>query len=67
MGNRWKRAIGGQGIRHAYIKRGTPQLNDKVERSHRSDHQELYQLLWYKRDVDLVAKLSEWENLCIFN
>jgi transposase InsO family protein len=25
------------GIRHAYIKRGTPQLNGKVERSHRSD------------------------------
>ncbi len=25
------------GIRHAYIKRGTPQLNGKVERSRRSD------------------------------
>lgn len=24
-------------ISHAYIKRGTPQLNGKVERSHRSD------------------------------
>jgi transposase InsO family protein len=30
---------------HAYIKRGTPQLNGKVERSHRSDQQEFYQLL----------------------
>jgi transposase InsO family protein len=41
------------GIRHAYIKRGTPQLNGKVERSHRSDGQEFYQLLSYKGDVDL--------------
>jgi transposase InsO family protein len=31
-----------QGIRYAYIKRGTPQLNGKVERSHRSDGQEFY-------------------------
>ncbi len=28
------------GIGHAYIKRGTPQLNGKAERSHRSDQQE---------------------------
>ena len=49
------------GIRHAYIKRGTPQLNGKVERSHRSDQQEFYQLLSYKGDVDLEAKLDEWE------
>lgn len=56
-----------QGIRHAYIKRGTPQLNGKVERSHRSDQQELYQLLSYKGDVDLEAKLSEWENFYNFN
>ena len=46
-------------IRHAYIKRGTPQLNGKVERSHRSDQQEFYQLLSYKDDVDLKAKLDE--------
>ena len=50
-----------RGFRHAYIKRGTPQLNGKVERSHRSDQQEFYQLLSYKGDVDLVAKLDEWE------
>jgi transposase InsO family protein len=49
------------GIRHAYIKRGTPQLNGKVERSYRSDQQEFYQLLSYKGDVDLEAKLDEWE------
>ena len=48
------------GIRHADIKRGTPQLNGKVERSHRSDGQEFYQLLSYKGDVDLEAILDEW-------
>lgn len=55
-----------QGIRHAYIRRGTPQLNGKVERSHRSDEQEFYQLLNYKGDVDLEAKLDEWERFYNF-
>jgi len=50
-----------KGIRHAYIKPSSPQLNGKVERSHRSDEQEFYQLLTYKGDVDLEAKLDEWE------
>lgn len=49
------------GIRHAYIKARTPQLNGKVERSHRSDQDEFYQLLSYKDDVDLTEKLAEWE------
>ncbi len=56
-----------KGIRHAYIKRGTPQLNGKVERSHRSDGQEFYQLLTYKSDVDLEAKLDEWERFYNFH
>ena len=43
------------GVRHAYIKRGTPQLNGNVERSHRSDQQEFYQLLSYKDDVDCLT------------
>jgi hypothetical protein len=55
------------GIRHAYIKRGTPQLNGKVERSHRTDGQEFYQLLSYKGDVDLEAKLEEWERFYNFH
>lgn len=55
-----------QGIRHAYIKRATPQLNGKVERSHRSYEQEFYQLLSYKGDVDLKAKLAEWERFYNF-
>ena len=32
-------------IRHAYIRPRTPRLNGKVERSHRVDDQEFYQLL----------------------
>jgi hypothetical protein len=43
-----------------------PQLNGKVERSHRSDQQPSYQLLSYKGDVDLEAKLDEWERLQSF-
>ncbi len=50
-----------QGIRHTYIKPSSPQLNGKVERSHRSDEQEFYQPLSTKGDVDLEAKLQEWE------
>lgn len=50
-----------KGIRHVYIKPRTPQLNGKVERSHRSDQEEFYQLLTYKDDVDLNKKLEAWE------
>ena len=56
-----------KGIRHAYIKKGTPQLNGKVERSHRSDQEEFYQLLSYKDDIDLETKLEEWDNFYNFN
>jgi transposase InsO family protein len=56
-----------QGIRHVYIKRGTPQLNGTVERSHRSDQEEFHQLLSYKDNVDLEAKLDEWEHFYNFN
>ena len=49
------------GIRHAYIKPRTPRLNGKVERSHGTDQREFYQLLTYTDDVDLNAKLAEWE------
>jgi transposase InsO family protein len=51
-----------QGMQHVYIKPHTPQLNGKVERSHRTDQTEFYQLLTYKDDVDLNAKLKAWEN-----
>ena len=50
-----------QGLRQVYIKPRTPQLNGKVERSHRTDQQEFYQLLTYKGDVDLEQRLAQWE------
>lgn len=49
------------GITHKYIKKGTPRLNGKVERSHLTDKEEFYQLLEYTDDVDLHEKLNEWE------
>ena len=45
----------------ACIKPRTPQLNGKVERSHRTDKEEFYQLLTYRDDVDLEKKLAAWE------
>ncbi len=50
-----------KGIRHVYIKPRSPELNGKVERSHRSDQEEFYQLLTYTDDVDLEKKLKAWE------
>jgi transposase InsO family protein len=38
-------------IRHVYIRPRTPRLNGKVERSHRVDDQEFYQLGPYGRVV----------------
>ncbi|MFK5857505.1 MAG: IS481 family transposase [Bacteroidota bacterium] len=55
------------GMRHVYIKARTPQLNGKVERSHRTDKDEFYQLLSYTDDVDLNEKLKSWEHFYNFN
>lgn len=55
------------GMRHRFIKVGTPQLNGKVERSHLTDKKEFYQLLDYTDDVDLNQKLVQWENFYNFN
>src|SRR5918993_219242 len=53
-------------IRHAYIRPRTPRLNGKVERSHRVDDQEFYQLLdrdGITDDIHLFNdKLREWED-----
>jgi transposase InsO family protein len=53
-------------IRHVYIRPRTPHLNGKVERSHRVDDQEFYQLLdkdGITDDIHLFnEKLQEWEN-----
>jgi transposase InsO family protein len=54
------------GIRHVYIRPRTPHLNGKVERSHRVDDQEFYQLLdrdGVSDDIHLFNdKLREWED-----
>jgi transposase InsO family protein len=50
------------GMQHIYIKPRTPRLNGKVERSHKTDATEFYQLLTYKDDQDLRAKLRIWED-----
>ena len=53
-------------IRHVYIRPRTPRLNGKVERSHRVDDQEFYQLLdkdGIGDDIHLFNdKLREWED-----
>lgn len=55
------------GMRHRFIKAGTPQLNGKVERSHLTDKKEFYQLLTYTDDVDLNEKLKAWEDFYNFS
>lgn len=51
----------GWDMRHVYITSRTPRLNGKVERSHRTEKDEFYQLLSFIDDVDLNQKLAEWE------
>jgi transposase InsO family protein len=53
-------------IQHVYIRPRTPRLNGKVERSHRVDDQEFYQLLdkqGISDDIHLFnKKLRDWED-----
>jgi len=53
-------------IRHVYIRPRSPHLNGKVERSHRIDDQQFYQLLdkdGITDDIHLCnEKLREWED-----
>jgi transposase InsO family protein len=59
------------GIRHVYIRPRTPHLNGKVERSHRVDDREFYQLLdegGVSADIRLFnEKLREWEDYYNFH
>lgn len=58
--------VEGLDIRHIYIRPRTPHLNGKVERSHRVDDQEFYQLLDQNGISDNIhlfnEKLREWED-----
>ena len=49
-------------MQHRHIEPSSPQANGKVERSHRTDKAEFYQLLSKKGDVDIQKKLAEWEH-----
>jgi len=64
--SRFHTHLDGRDIRHVYIRPRTPHLNGKVERSHRVDDQEFYQLLdqdGITDDVHLFNdKLREWED-----
>jgi transposase InsO family protein len=54
-----------KGVSHVYIKPRTPRLNGKVERSHRIDAEEFYQLLdgVVIDDTNVFNdRLREWEN-----
>jgi transposase InsO family protein len=59
------------GIRHVYIRPRTPRLNGKVERSHRVDAEEFYQLLDQRGVSDDIRlfneKLREWEDYYNFH
>lgn len=53
------------GIQHIYIKPRTPRLNGKVERSHRIDEEEFYQLLKGKiinSLDDFNFKIKKWQD-----
>ena len=54
------------GMQHVYIKPRTPRLNGNVERSHKTEVTDFYQLLTYKDDQDLRAKLRIWEDFYNF-
>ena len=45
--------------RHCRLRFGTPQLNGKAERSHRSDWREFYQRLKYRKGVGLQGGAHE--------
>jgi len=58
-------------VRHVYIRPRTPRLNGKVERSHRIDDQEFYQLLEdgpVRESIYLFnKKLRQWEDYYNFD
>jgi len=54
----WLEALG---VTTLFIAPGSPWENGKVERSHRTDKDEFYQLIDYRDDVDLDKKLAAWE------
>jgi transposase InsO family protein len=50
------------GVVHRQIPRGCPQVNGKVERSHRTDEDELYRRVIFRTPAELALKLRQWEH-----
>jgi transposase InsO family protein len=48
-------------ISHRHIPPGCPEVNGKVERSHKTDSEEFYQRRHFKHKRDLARKLKKWE------
>ena len=50
------------GIAHRRIPPGCPEVNGKVERSHRTDEEEFYRRTTFHSPAELTAKLRRWEH-----
>jgi transposase InsO family protein len=48
-------------ISHKHIPPGCPEVNGKVERSHKTDSEEFHQERRFKHKRDLARKLKRWE------
>jgi len=48
-------------ISHHHIPPGCPEVNGKVERSHKTDSEEFYRGRWFKNKRDLCRKIKRWE------
>src|SRR5262249_53604520 len=48
-------------ISHKHIPPGCPEVNGKVERSHKTDSEEFYRGRHFKHKRDLARKLKKWE------
>ena len=48
-------------ISHKHIPPGCPEVNGKVEQSHKTDSQEFYEGRLFKHKRDLTRKLQKWE------
>jgi transposase InsO family protein len=57
----FKLAVEAAGIRHRYIKPRRPQQNGKVERSHRIDAEEFWDLHHFEAQTDAEGPLAAWE------
>lgn len=50
------------GIAHRHIPPGCPEVNGKVERSHRTDGEEFYRRTTFRTPGELAGKLRRWEH-----